>query len=101
VPISISAGPSYVVTIPAAGAILGAMANESEPVRHVEHYATGVVKMAGFHLDGEMHGAWEWYRTDGSLMRTGEFDRGKQVGAWRTFDRSGRMVKETDFTKRP
>jgi hypothetical protein len=30
-------------------------------------------------------------------MRTGEFDRGKQVGTWRTLDRSGKVVKETDF----
>jgi rhodanese-related sulfurtransferase len=44
-----------------------------------------------------MHGAWGWYRTDGSLMRSGEFDRGKQVGVRRTFDRAGRLVKETDF----
>jgi hypothetical protein len=34
------------------------------------------------------------------VMRAGEFDRGKQVGVWRTLDRSGRVVKETDFTKR-
>jgi hypothetical protein len=32
-------------------------------------------------------------------MRTGEFDRGRQVGIWRTFDRAGRLVKETDFSK--
>ena len=76
------------------------MAKESKPVMHVEHFATGVVKMTGFHLDGDMHGAWEWYRTDGSVMRTGEFDRGKQIGLWRTFDRSGGVVKETDFTER-
>jgi hypothetical protein len=30
-------------------------------------------------------------------MRTGEFDRGRQVGTWRTFDRSGALVKETSF----
>lgn len=77
------------------------MVKRSEPVQEVVHFPSGVVKMSGFRLDGEMHGAWEWYRTDGSVMRTGEFDRGKQVGVWRTFERSGRMVKETDFTKRP
>jgi antitoxin component YwqK of YwqJK toxin-antitoxin module len=48
-------------------------------------------------LDGEMHGAWEWFRLDGCLMRTGQFDRGKQIGTWRTFDRSGGLVKETTF----
>ena len=76
------------------------MVKRSHPVPEVEHYGNGVVKMKGSRLDGELHGAWEWYRTDGSLMRTGEFDRGKQIGVWRTFERSGRMVKETDFTKR-
>jgi antitoxin component YwqK of YwqJK toxin-antitoxin module len=75
------------------------VANRSEPVPQVVNYPTGVVKMKGFLLDGEMHGPWEWYRTDGTVMRTGEFDRGKQIGVWRTFERSGRMVKETDFSK--
>jgi hypothetical protein len=34
-------------------------------------------------------------------MRTGNFDRGTRVGVWRTFERSGRLVKETNFAKRP
>jgi antitoxin component YwqK of YwqJK toxin-antitoxin module len=44
-----------------------------------------------------MHGYWEFYRKEGSLMRSGHFDRDKQVGIWKTFDRTGRLVKETDF----
>jgi antitoxin component YwqK of YwqJK toxin-antitoxin module len=44
-----------------------------------------------------MHGPWEFYRADGSMMRSGSFERGRQVGTWRTFDRSGAVVKETDF----
>lgn len=76
------------------------MAKDSEPVPEITHYPSGTIKNKGFHLDGEMHGAWEFHRTDGSVMRAGEFDRGKQIGVWRTFDRSGRVVKETDFTKR-
>lgn len=84
-----------------ADAILPGMANRSEPLPHVEHYGNGVVKLKGFHLDGEMHGAWEFYRTDGSVMRAGQFERGTQIGVWRTFDRSGRLVKETDFGQRP
>jgi antitoxin component YwqK of YwqJK toxin-antitoxin module len=73
------------------------MAKDDEPIPAIAHYPSGAVKFKGFHLDGEMHGAWEFYRTDGSLMRAGEFDRGKQVGVWRTSDRAGRVVKETDF----
>jgi antitoxin component YwqK of YwqJK toxin-antitoxin module len=68
-----------------------------EPVAHTEHYDNGGVKLRGFHLDGEMHGAWSFFRRDGSLMREGEFDRGRQVGTWRTFDRGGAVVKETSF----
>jgi antitoxin component YwqK of YwqJK toxin-antitoxin module len=44
-----------------------------------------------------MHGPWEFFRKDGSLMRSGEFDRGKQVGTWRTFDREGKLVSEKKF----
>jgi antitoxin component YwqK of YwqJK toxin-antitoxin module len=69
----------------------------SDPVPEVEYYANGRVKFRGFRLGGDLHGAWEWFRTDGSLMRTGQLDRGRQVGVWRTFDRSGRLVKKTDF----
>ena len=77
------------------------MTKASEPVPEVVHYANGKLKMKGTRLDGEMHGEWEWGRTDGSVMRTGQFDRGRQVGVWRTFDRSGRLVKETDFGGSP
>ncbi len=44
-----------------------------------------------------MHGHWEFYRKDGSLMRSGEFDMERQIGIWRTFDREGKLVKETNF----
>jgi antitoxin component YwqK of YwqJK toxin-antitoxin module len=72
--------------------------SEAEP--GAVRYPNGGVKMTGAHLDGEMHGPWAWYRTDGTIMRSGAFDRGKQVGVWRTFDRAGRVVNETDFSKR-
>ena len=45
------------------------------------YYADGRVKFTGAYLDGEMHGAWEWYRTDGTLMRSGSFDRGRQIAS--------------------
>lgn len=60
-------------------------------------YDNGNPKQRGYRLDGEMHGSWEFYRRDGSIMRSGEFDRGRQVGVWKTFDRSGALVKSTDF----
>ena len=76
------------------------MTDDAGLIAETETYAHGRVKFTGFRLAGEPHGAWQWYRTDGSLMRTGEFDRGKQVGTWRTLDRNGRLVKETRFENR-
>jgi antitoxin component YwqK of YwqJK toxin-antitoxin module len=60
-------------------------------------YGDGRIKHRGAQLDGAMHGPWEFYRLDGSLMRAGSFDRGRQVGRWRTYDRQGTVVKETTF----
>lgn len=68
-----------------------------QPIPTVDHYDTGAVRNRGFMLDGQMHGEWEFLRKDGSVMRSGAFDRGRQVGTWRTFDRTGRVVKETRF----
>ncbi len=73
------------------------MVDASQPVPTTERYDNGAVKLIGFHLDGEMHGNWSFHRRDGSVMRSGAFDRGRQVGLWRTFDRAGRIVKETTF----
>ena len=70
---------------------------KSEPTEDTVLYADGRTKYSGFRLDGEMHGAWSWYRTDGSVMRTGNFDRGRQIGTWRTYDREGKVLKETPF----
>ena len=69
----------------------------ADPIEDTAHYANGRTKFSGLRLDGEMHGAWSWYRTAGSPMRSGQFDRGRQVGTWRTFDRAGKVVKETDL----
>ena len=68
-----------------------------QPTEALDLYPNGNPRFRGFHLDGEMHGEWTFYRADGSVMRTGTFDRGRQVGVWRTFARDGKLVKETNF----
>jgi antitoxin component YwqK of YwqJK toxin-antitoxin module len=70
------------------------------PLSTIDHYENGQVRFRGANLDGEMHGPWEFFRKDGSLMRAGRFDRGRQVGLWRTYDRSGTVVKETTFERK-
>ena len=63
----------------------------------VDHYPNGQVRFRGANLNGQMHGPWEFFRLDGSLMRAGSFERGRQVGLWRTYDRAGAVVKKTQF----
>jgi antitoxin component YwqK of YwqJK toxin-antitoxin module len=62
-----------------------------------ELYDNGNRRLKGKSVGGKMQGHWEFYRKDGSLMRSGSFDQDRQVGIWKTFDRDGRLVKETDF----
>jgi antitoxin component YwqK of YwqJK toxin-antitoxin module len=68
----------------------------TKPTRVTDHYDNGNVRFRGANLEGKMHGPWKFFRRDGSLMRSGSFDRGTQVGIWRTYDRTGGVVKETD-----
>jgi antitoxin component YwqK of YwqJK toxin-antitoxin module len=70
----------------------------SDPTPDIAYNDSDAVRYRGFQLDGEMKGAWEFFRKDGSVMRSGSFERGKQVGVWKTFDRARRVVKETDFS---
>jgi len=76
------------------------MPKTSKPTPDVAYYDDGGVRYRGFQLEGEMHGQWEFLRKDGSVMRSGTFASGKQVGIWRTFDRAGKVVKETAFPPR-
>ena len=71
-----------------------------KPVPAIDRYDSGKVRFRGGNLDGKMHGPWKFFRRDGSLMRSGSFERGKQVGVWRTFDRTGKVVKETKVSGR-
>jgi antitoxin component YwqK of YwqJK toxin-antitoxin module len=73
------------------------MPEPADLVPAVDHYPNGNPRFKGQNLAGEMHGEWTFYRADGSVMRTGAFDHGRQVGVWRTLARDGRLVKETDF----
>lgn len=42
-----------------------------------------------------LEGYWEWFRVDGTLLRSGHFAGGEQVGEWTTYDRAGRTYKVT------
>jgi antitoxin component YwqK of YwqJK toxin-antitoxin module len=46
-------------------------------------------------LDGVMTGHWRWFRTDGTMLRSGNFENGKPVGRWTTYDKQGEVYKTT------
>jgi uncharacterized protein YdhG (YjbR/CyaY superfamily) len=60
-----------------------------------EFYDNGRLKMAGHMRGTQMHGAWRWYRRDGSLLRTGSFRDGAKTGVWTSYDRTGEPVRTT------
>jgi antitoxin component YwqK of YwqJK toxin-antitoxin module len=60
-------------------------------------YDNGNPRYKGKYKDSKMDGYWEFFRKDGTLMRSGSFDLDKQVGVWTTYDQSGHPHKETDF----
>ncbi len=58
-----------------------------------ELYTNGFLKAKGSRKNGELHGYWEWYRKDGTVMRSGNFKSGLQVGEWITYDAAGTLYK--------
>ena len=61
----------------------------------IDRHKDGSIKARGNTIDGELTGYWEWFRKDGTKMRSGYFDNGKQVGEWTTYDASGKPFKVT------
>jgi len=58
----------------------------------------GSIKAKGATRGGELDGYWEWFRKNGTIMRSGHFESGRQVGEWITYDAKGKPYKVTSFT---
>lgn len=67
----------------------------AEPELHLQHHRDGSLWARGQTLDGVATGYWEWFRTDGTKMRSGWFEAGEQTGDWTTYDRKGAVYKVT------
>lgn len=66
---------------------------------HVERHRDGSVRARGPVVDGVPDGYWEWFRLDGTKLRSGHFAAGRQVGEWITYDRSGAPYKVTQMDR--
>lgn len=71
------------------------MSTPKVPKEHIEYHRDGSVWAKGQTIEGVPTGYWEWFRKEGTLMRSGCFDAGKQVGEWTTYDKAGVVYKVT------
>jgi uncharacterized protein YdhG (YjbR/CyaY superfamily) len=77
-----------------------AQINESYPKRngeYLEFYGNGVLKARGKYKGEALHGDWQWFRKNGTIMRSGSFKSGVQVETWTTYDQAGKVYKVTQF----
>lgn len=59
------------------------------------YHKDGSLWAKGQTIDDLPSGYWEWFRKDGTRMRSGRFDKGEQVGEWTTYDAKGAVYKVT------
>jgi antitoxin component YwqK of YwqJK toxin-antitoxin module len=69
--------------------------NSKKAVPAVVRHKDGSLWAKGCTVDGVQVGYWEWFRKDGTKMRSGHFDNGQQTGAWTTYDKRGQVYKIT------
>lgn len=66
----------------------------------IKYHANGkTIWSKGKVIDDQPEGYWEWYRTDGTLKRSGHFEKGEPVGEWVTYDSKGDHYKTTNHDK--
>lgn len=68
---------------------------KSTTEKFVKYHKDGTLWAKGQMLGGAPHGYFEWFRKDGVIMRSGYFDKGKQVDEWTTYDKKGKVYKVT------
>jgi len=62
----------------------------------IKYHANGdTIWSKGKMVGGQPEGYWEWYRIDGTIKRSGYFEKGESVGKWTTYDEEGKVYKVT------
>jgi antitoxin component YwqK of YwqJK toxin-antitoxin module len=69
----------------------------SRPTPYTEYHKDKSVWARGQKLGDVPVGYWEWFRVDGTKLRSGTFENGVQVGEWTTYDKQGNVYKVTTF----
>lgn len=66
---------------------------------YIKYHKDGSIWVKGYTKKDIPTGYWEWFRKDGTKMRSGNFKDGKQVGEWITYDRTGQVYKISTMDK--
>jgi antitoxin component YwqK of YwqJK toxin-antitoxin module len=61
----------------------------------VDYHKDGSIRAKGQTIGDVLTGYWEWFRKDGTKLRSGSFKDGKQIGEWTTYDAKGQVFKVT------
>lgn len=75
------------------------MGGEEKPFE--KRHRDGSLWAVGQTIDDVPTGYWEWFRKDGTRLRSGHFENGEQVGDWTTYDRTGAPYKTTTMKPKP
>jgi antitoxin component YwqK of YwqJK toxin-antitoxin module len=81
--------------------ISNTMTAKKQPKEHIERHKNGSVRARGQKAGDVLVGYWEWFRKDGTRMRSGSFQNGEQVGEWVTYDQHGKVYRVTHFKPKP
>ena len=58
-------------------------AQVERPVEHIQYHRDGSIWAKGHMLDDQQTGYWEWFRKDGTKMRSGTFEKGCRIQSHR------------------
>ena len=64
---------------------------------YIKYHNDGSIWAKGKTVGNVPEGYWEWFRKEGTIMRSGYFNNGKQTGEWTTYDKQGQVYKVTQI----
>ncbi len=67
--------------------------------KYTQYHKDGSIWAKGQTQNDIPEGYWEWFRKDGSKLRSGHFKHGVQVGEWTTYDRNSTVYKVSIIKK--
>jgi len=70
-------------------------ARQNRAMPFIQYHKDGSLWAKGQTIGDILTGYWEWFRKDGTKLRSGTFKDGAQTGEWTTYDKKGRVYKIT------